>query len=888
MALAKEDGKKRFSEEEAAILIDVYIQIQETKISRAEAIQKASEELNLVKKIIDSGLYEIEDAFERGFNSNASYIFIDMVDYYQNDRIYFDEVLQRAKKQIKELQVQQLQKNNATNIEDKKTRKGFSEEETAILIDEYIKVQSGELSRGEAAQNVSTALRIRAINIGMQIDNSFRSLNGIYKQLSEIERLFKNKPSFYASNGGGFAQVFVDMVNYYQNNRTYFDEVLQRAKKQINNKKLQMQQPAQIEQTNNQQYSEAEHTAQPVKMIALKDQYFVWLSEKMSPKQVEEYYSNYSIVEKFCNEKGILQGSFFEMNSRKTLIDIRATIFTNNFFQFKYSKQYKSIKQSMQYFSDFVKENPSIFSKEVIKQETKQNIEAKIPSVDFAVDDKKTTTDAEPIETIANDIVNDNSAALEEQQIENQNLYEDIEIILTEKFQRGFSIKSPIDITKFIGSYNEKFDKNLDTHNENIRNEMINKIVNVGIRYENRIFPISIVSDEVKQQLIQYIQYNFEQGNKVLYYEAMFQNFNDQFLNEGTKIYNADMLKNYLQHIFSEKYYFKNDYMAKENNVVVDIAEKIKEIILNYGFPIELEKIYSQLDYVSKDKIETTIKSKKQFIFNKKGEYFHIDMIDLNGEEIEQITSVIEKVLSIHSTIANKELFSILEEKCPSIERFSQYSDIGKRNALEYYLKDKFSFNASIVSSKDNDMSIRKIFDDFAREHNSFTLDELKLSTKGISNSLMLDVVYKYAIRISETNFVSKEQVEFDVNKIDAALEKYCTGEYIPLQEIDVKFLPDTTFVWTIYLLEQYTAFYSKKFKLIHRDFSITCTGAIVKRESSIDTLDKLLIDVLAKSNVELNNDMAVKYYLQSKGYIATQNYKKIDKIIAEARIKRQ
>jgi len=134
MALAKEDGKKRFSEEEAAILIDVYIQIQETKISRAEAIQKASEELNLVKKIIDSGLYEIEDAFERGFNSNASYIFIDMVDYYQNDRIYFDEVLQRAKKQIKELQVQQLQKNNATNIEDKKTRKGFSEEETAILL----------------------------------------------------------------------------------------------------------------------------------------------------------------------------------------------------------------------------------------------------------------------------------------------------------------------------------------------------------------------------------------------------------------------------------------------------------------------------------------------------------------------------------------------------------------------------------------------------------------------------------------------------------------------------------------------------------------------------------------------------------------------------------
>jgi len=108
MALAKEDGKKRFSEEEAAILIDVYIQIQETKISRAEAIQKASEELNLVKKIIDSGLYEIEDAFERGFNSNASYIFIDMVDYYQNDRIYFDEVLQRAKKQIKEFLLNML------------------------------------------------------------------------------------------------------------------------------------------------------------------------------------------------------------------------------------------------------------------------------------------------------------------------------------------------------------------------------------------------------------------------------------------------------------------------------------------------------------------------------------------------------------------------------------------------------------------------------------------------------------------------------------------------------------------------------------------------------------------------------------------------------------
>lgn len=782
-------------------------------------------------------------------------------------------------------------------LKNKKDKKGLNEQEVTILIDAYIQVQEKKLSKEEAIQKVSKELRQRAINIGMKIDEFFRSVADISARWYDVENAFEY--GFHSKFRPKAPYIFIDMVDCYQNNKTYFDEVLQTAKQQVNLHKVQHSVQTNIQKPEVQQLPE----------VLKGEQYFDWLSENLTniidiedivlEEEPQKYVNQQQTLEtmvsikktetteiqsdyigtkenfiKWLNEQGVsysMSKHYAEENivTCEEIAEKKLQLSHCKFYNVNYTEAKKTADALLK--EEFFKEIDKSVSKElsntISKYMTFLKYYSKIHTIKIAFSEENSNQNS----TTKN-------IALEEESLQQHIKQEYVEMILTEKFQRGFS-KGYLDINKFIKYYNEKFNMDFNIQNQTIKNEIESKIINVGILYKSKIFPISIVSDEVKQQLIQYIYNHFEQNHKVLYYETIYQKFKEQL---DTKIYDADMLKVYLQHILSKEYYFEQCYMTKERNATIDISQEIKRIMLDYGAPIVLEKIYSQLDYITEKEIKDTIKG-REFISNKTGEYFHIDMFDFSVEELDEITSIIEEVLCVYDDrIEIKALLSILDEKCSYImERFSQYSEIGKRDALKYYLGDKFSFQTYYVSSKDKNMSIEKDFDDFSRTHDFFTIEQLKSLKKDI-NSKLLSIVYKNAVRISETNFVSKKQIVFDVKQIDMELEKHCTGEYIPLQEIDMKFLPSVAFPWTIYLLEQYIAFYSEIFKLVHRNFAITsCTGAIVKQKSNINKFDDLLIDELVKSNIELNNDTAMKY-LQSKGYFKNQNYK-VDKIVEEA-----
>ena len=55
----------------------------------------------------------------------------------------------------------------------------WDKQETALLIDAYLRLKNKELSQQEAVKEVSTLLRRRAILSGMEIDDVFRNTNGI-------------------------------------------------------------------------------------------------------------------------------------------------------------------------------------------------------------------------------------------------------------------------------------------------------------------------------------------------------------------------------------------------------------------------------------------------------------------------------------------------------------------------------------------------------------------------------------------------------------------------------------------------------------------------------------------------------------------------------------
>ena len=89
------------------------------------------------------------------------------------------------------------------------------------------------------------------------------------------------------------------------------------------------------------------------------------------------------------------------------------------------------------------------------------------------------------------------------------------------------------------------------------------------------------------------------------------------------------------------------------------------------------------------------------------------------------------------------------------------------------------------------------------------------------------------------------------------------------------------------YLLEHFVANYSQKFMLLHIGYSANmCAGAIVKQASSFRNFNDLLVEILANSNIVLNEDSALEY-LRQQGYIARRRYSDIGRIVTEAKVVR-
>ena len=98
---------------------------------------------------------------------------------------------------------------------------------------------------------------------------------------------------------------------------------------------------------------------------------------------------------------------------------------------------------------------------------------------------------------------------------------------------------------------------------------------------------------------------------------------------------------------------------------------------------------------------------------------------------------------------------------------------------------------------------------------------------------------------------------------------------------------PDASYPWTEYLLEQYVAFFSEKFYLMHGNYNKNCAvGAIVRKTCHFDSFDELVTVILAHSEISLRKKEVLDY-LAENGYIARRSYTNIEALMITARAMR-
>ncbi len=456
--------------------------------------------------------------------------------------------------------------------------------------------------------------------------------------------------------------------------------------------------------------------------------------------------------------------------------------------------------------------------------------------------------------------------------------------LLDKFFQKGFRMESSLDMKRLRRFYQEQYGTELSDEDDLVCQD----ISSVTILHDGKAYlPDSMLSQEKKEKLLQYIEDKFSSGCDAIYYGALFSEFEEVL--QGERIYTSEMLKTYLSYINKGNYVLQRSYLAKDYTVQMNPEDDIREYLKEAAGPVEVERLAAELSYIPEQKIKFALSTNNDFIWNATGEYFYEDCVHFSNSELEWISQFILDGIEERDFVTGNELVEAVEAHFPDIKEMYQWiTPVGMRNVIGYKLNDRFSFNGNIISKYGEDLSMAEVYAKYCHKHSRFTLDELNVLKQELGSTIYFDEIYANSLRISQNEFVSQDMAQFDVEATDEAIGRICTGQYMSLQEIrDFGTFPYAGYPWNEYLLEHFVANYSQKFMLLHIGYSANvCAGAIVKQASSFKDFNNLLVDILANSNIVLDEDSALEY-LRQQGYIARRRYSDIGRIVTEAKVVR-
>lgn len=456
--------------------------------------------------------------------------------------------------------------------------------------------------------------------------------------------------------------------------------------------------------------------------------------------------------------------------------------------------------------------------------------------------------------------------------------------LLADKFPTGYRLGSHMARKRFENFYSDMFNEKLTIDGDDLDSE----VMECGIIYEEKVFvPETMLDEETRLELFEYIENEFSNDTKCLYYDVLFKVFDEAFL--GQRMLSDSMLRAYIEFCDEdENYYFEKDFFSKEAGVKINFTEIVFDYIRERGDSVSETELLADLPNIPEAKIHDIFNSNKDVLLSSgRGVRFHIDNFQLDSEERQTIINKLDRDIKDFKYVSASELLKSLESIAPRvIDNNIQFTETGIRNAISCLLGDMFSFKGLIISDKNNPISMQDVFIEFARGRESFSMDEVQDAATDMNTWVNFDALAEHNVRVSEETFVSKSRVSFDIDSIDKAIEKFCTSDYINIAEIGTFVVfPECQFTWNSFLLESFVFSYSREFKLLHNRFNKTGVfGAIVRRHSKYNDYADVISKELSISSIDLNSEKVVLDFLSSDGLIGRRQFDGLDQVINRAK----
>lgn len=239
------------------------------------------------------------------------------------------------------------------------SQKAWDKTEAAILLEALIQVREGNISRKDAIEMVSKRLREKARLEGMEIDDIFRNISGITFQMHSMESAYVGKTLMKPAT------------------KLFSEIVLLRKEDPMEYYKLLKGNQSVIEQRGK-----------------IQDEFFEWLSDRVSASQLCELKPLYELISIFCVDRKIIKQPLLATTDLGQLTKVRDTISQNHLFKYMHKKQIGKMLVGIKHYINYVKEMDNRKEK-YIDSSTVENVddfeaqEISVQSEEVSIEERK-------------------------------------------------------------------------------------------------------------------------------------------------------------------------------------------------------------------------------------------------------------------------------------------------------------------------------------------------------------------------------------------------------------------------------------------------------------------------------------------------------------------
>jgi hypothetical protein len=431
-------------------------------------------------------------------------------------------------------------------------------------------------------------------------------------------------------------------------------------------------------------------------------------------------------------------------------------------------------------------------------------------------------------------------------------LQSNIEQIVLEFFPNGIQPDSIIDRKKVCRLLVEKFGYQMpdDADYKAI-------LYGLGIAVGKRLY---VLSEAQKKSITDTVESLFKVENNVLFYNQLLK----IPLFEECHLYDAALIKAVIMSLLPDAICEKHYVLSSKNaSVIGDIVNAFgNDIKLNYS------EILDRKPYLDVTSVKWELSYSGKFVWTENETYAQERLIKLADEDIRNVETHFLPQVDRDGFATLRQLS--LEDSCALNPGVSYYAI---RDVMFIRcMMSKYSKNGLIITKSGETRTSIEILSAFCKSLNSSTLDEINAYGQdllGNQPTTIVSAAIYNMIRVSRTKFVSDDQVSFDVEAIDNALEQFVAEKVIPLSAItSFTAFPDIEdYSWNLFMLDCFLRRFSEKFSIDGGPAQTDIVGGICPKSMRFDSYVDLMAYAVLQDGIELSENN-VSDYLANKKYI--------------------